>query len=439
MNRTPESEGPLKIFNNLSAAAVIIGIVIGIGIFRLPSIVAQNSAGEVHYILFWIAGGLISIIGALCYAELAARKPDAGGEYYFLKEAFGSQISFLFSWGRMTVIQTGSIALAGFILGDYATVIYDLGPHSSTLYAAATVILLTGLNIWGTVPSKNAQNLVTGLIVIILLFAGTAGILNGLPRPSSAPPGSSGSSIGAAMIFVLLTYGGWNEGVYLSAEIRKVRRNMSKVLIYGLSLITFLYLLINLAYLEVLGLEAIAHSDTIGVAMIEKLLGSNSSLVMACIVILAALSTSNATIITGARTNYALGRDFPMLGFLGRWNRSANAPVNALILQGLITLGLVILGGITHDAVSTMVDYTAPVFWFFILLTTASLFLFRKEPTGKSPLFRVPLFPLTPIIFILVCCYLLYSSIAFTGLGALAGIGILLSGVPFYHLAKQSL
>ena len=125
--KTSDSGSPLKVFTNLSAIAVIIRIVVGIGIFRLPSIVAQNASSELHYISFWIAGGLISIIGALCYAEIATKKPDAGGEYYFLTEAYGSTIGFLFSWGLMTVIQTGSIALAAFILGDYASTIYDLG------------------------------------------------------------------------------------------------------------------------------------------------------------------------------------------------------------------------------------------------------------------------------------------------------------------------
>lgn len=436
--RNTDRGRPRQIFNNLSAAAVVIGIVVGIGIFRLPSMVAQNAASELHYLGFWLAGGLISIIGALCYAELASNKPDAGGEYHFLTKAYGPATGFLFSWGRMSVIQTGSIALVAFILGDYASAIYQLGPHSASIYAALTVVVLTGLNIWGTQPSKNAQNLFTSLIVIVLVVVGVAGLMNGFSTSVPASSGTVSSSAGAAMIFVLLTYGGWNEGVYLSAEIKDVRKNISRVLLIALATITLLYLLINAAYVQVLGLEALRNSDVIGVTLSNRIIGSEGAFIMALIVIISALSTANATIITGARTNYALGRDFSLLRFLGRWNKTTNAPINALLLQGMIALALVGLGSFTQEAVSTMVDYTAPVFWFFILLTTGSLFIFRRNSDDRhEQSFSVPLYPLTPIIFMLICLYLLYSSVAFTGAGALIGIGILLLGLPIYYLAQS--
>lgn len=433
-----DSESPAKIFTSFSAIAVIVGIVVGIGIFRLPSIVAQNTTSELHYLGFWIAGGLISIIGALCYAELATKKPDAGGEYYFLTEAYGSTVGFLFSWGRMTVIQTGSIALAAFILGDYASTIYDLGPYSSSLYAGLTVIGLTGLNIWGTHPSKNAQNGMTTLIVSILAICGIVGFFTGGEITSQEYTNNlTNSSAGAAMIFVLLTYGGWNEGVYLSAELKNVRQNMSRVLIIGLSVITILYILINSAYLQVLGLEQLRASETIGVDLTNKIFGTEGAFLMAVIVIISALSTANATIITGARTNYALGRDFKALKWIGKWNSNYNSPINALLVQGSISLGLIFLGAFTKEAVSTMVDYTAPVFWFFILLTTISLFIFRRQDNSSGDNFEVPLYPLTPLLFIIACLYLLYSSVMFTGWGAVIGIIFLLIGLPVYYWAQN--
>lgn len=438
MNRS-NSGSPLKIFSSFSAIAVVVGIVVGIGIFRLPSIVAQNAATEWEYLSFWLAGGIISIMGALCYAEIATKKPDAGGEYYFLTEAYGSAIGFLFSWGRMTVIQTGSIALAAFILGDYASTIYDFGTYSSSIYAAITVIVLTALNIWGTHPAKNAQNAMTTLIIGILLLCGLAGFITGGEITSQAQSGSSvETSAGAAMIFVLLTYGGWNEGVYLSAELKNVRKNMSRVLLIGLTVITILYLLINSAYLQVLGLEQLRSSETIGVDLTNRIFGSEGAYIMAVIVIISALSTANATIITGARTNYALGRDFNALGWIGKWNPEYNSPINALLVQGGISLGLVFLGAFTKEAVSTMVDYTAPVFWFFILLTTITLFLFRRKEHTPEDSFTVPLYPFTPILFIICCLYLLYSSVMFTGWGALIGIAILAIGLPVYFWAQQS-
>lgn len=430
------SNGPRPVFGTLGAAFVIVGIVVGIGIFRLPSIVAQHSANALHYVLFWVAGGVISILGALCYAELASARPDAGGEYHFLSEAFGDAVGFLFTWGRMTVIQTGSIALAAFILGDYASEILDLGSHSSALYAAISVVALTGVNLAGTSSSKTFQTVVTGSIVLILAVMGVLGFYVGDPAGTASTTGGT-SSAGAAMIFVLLTYGGWNEGVYLSAELRNVRRNMTRALLLGLALITLIYVLVNAAYLQVLGLETLRNSETIGVQLTDRLFGTASSQLMALFVVIAAVSTINASILTGARTNYALGRDYELLNFLGDWDDTRNTPRNALLFQGAIALGLVGLGSVTKEAVSTMVDYTAPVFWFFILLTTASLFVFRRDGEGNRP-YDVPLYPLTPLLFMGACGYLLYSSVVFTGLGALVGIAILVLGVPLYYFLERA-
>ncbi|MDZ7720304.1 MAG: APC family permease [Balneolaceae bacterium] len=430
------------VFTTLSSIAVVVGIVVGIGIFRLPPIVASNSASEFQFIAFWVAGGFISLMGALCYAELASSKPDAGGEYHFLSNAFGSSVGFLFTWGRMTVIQTGSIALIAFILGDYASLILDLGLHSSTIYAILTIVVLTGVNLLGTDPSRRIQNVLTASIILMLVVLSLFAFISAESLPSvsnSASPGDglfSGGSVGAAMIFVLLTYGGWNEAAYLSGEIQDVKRNMMKVLLFGIFIITALYVLVNVAYLQVLGLEHLQNSETVGAELTTQLFGNESTFIVAIIVIATALSTANATIITGARTNYALGRDFPLLRFMGRWKSSNNTPVNALIVQGGIALILVGLGAWSQQAVQTMVDYTAPVFWFFLLLTTVTLFIFRyRSETDQRP-FSVPLYPVTPVLFLIACGYMLYSSLAFTGTGALAGVAILLAGLPVYFWAK---
>lgn len=435
---------PRPAFTTLSSIAVVVGIVVGIGIFRLPPIIAGHSANEFQFISYWIAGGFISLMGALCYAELASSNPDAGGEYHFLSRAFGSPVGFLFTWGRMTVIQTGSLALIAFILGDYATLILDLGPNSSAIYAVFTIVILTALNLLGTNPSRRIQNLFTSLIVLMLILISVSGFIAVESLPDIAPANSdsngslfSGGSAGAAMIFVLLTYGGWNEAAYLSGELQDVKRNMMKVLLFGICIITGLYVLVNSAYIHVLGLEALQNSQTVGTDLTDRIFGTEGSLIVAFLVIATALSTANATIITGARTNYALGRDFRLLRFLGKWNGKNNTPVNALLVQGLIALILVGLGMWSQEAVSTMVDYTAPVFWFFLLLTTVTLFIFRFRHGPEELPFRVPLYPLTPLLFLVACGYMLYSSLAFTGTGAFVGVAILAVGVPVYLLARR--
>ena len=435
---------PLPSFTVLSSMAVVVGIVVGIGIFRLPPIVASHSANEYQFISFWIAGGLISLMGALCYAELSSAMPDSGGEYFFLRNAFGPATGFFLSWGRMTVIQTGSIALIAFILGDYASLILNLGQYSPSIYAAATVVILTLLNVAGTLHSRRVQNILASSIVLILVVIGISGLAlvpetNTDILAANGNKGSifSGGAAGAAMIFVLLTYGGWSEAAYLTGEVHNVKKTIVRALVLGIAIITTLYVLVNITYLHVLGFETVKHSETIGYELTRRIFGPWASLLVILVIIISSLSTTNATIITGARTNYAIGRDFALLGFLGRWNSQRNTPVNALLVQGAIALLLVGLGAWSQQAVSTMVDYTAPVFWFFLLLTTLSLFVFRRRGQSKPAAYKVPLYPLPPLLFLMACIYMLYSSLAFTGIGALAGVSILISGIPVYLLAKQ--
>ncbi len=435
--RHSSGSAPIPTFTTISSVAVVVGIVVGTGIFSLPPIVAGNSANGIQFIAFWIAGGLISLLGALCYAELASSRPNVGGEYHFLYKAFGPFISFLFTWGRMTVIQTGSIALVAFILGDYASLILNLGKYSSAIYAASAVILLTGLNIMGTKHSRKTQLVFTSLIVLILVVISVSGIVTVVPAETNGSWGEgaifSVSGAGLAMIFVLLTYGGWNEAAYLSGELLNVRKNMIKVLVSGILIITALYVLVNIAYLHVLGFEKLQASTTAGADLTGEIFGRAGSLVVAFIVIFSALSTANATIITGARTNYALGRDFSLFSFLGRWNSSKNSPVNALLLQGIIALFLIFIGAWSEGTISTMVDYTAPVFWFFLMLTTLTLFIFRMKNGASELPYKVPLYPVTPILFLIACISLLYSSLAYTGIGALIGSAFLIAGIPVYY------
>jgi basic amino acid/polyamine antiporter, APA family len=439
----PEPQHPQPSFTTLSSIAVVIGIVVGIGIFRLPPIIASNSSGEVQFLLFWIAGGVISLMGALCYAELSSSMPNAGGEYYFVRKGFGQVTGFFLSWGRMTVIQVGSIALIAFILGDYATILLDLGPYSSSIYAGATVFILTALNIMGTSHSTRTQSTLTALILLALLGIIIAGFFNPSADAfslsvSKTDTGSlSGGSAGLAMIFVLITYGGWSEAAYLTGELENARKAIVRVLVLSIITITVLYLLVNMSYIHVLGFDSLRESETVAFDLTERMFGPAGSLVVALIVVVSAISTANATIITGARTNYAVGRDFRLFRFMGNWNKSRNSPVNALLTQGAMALFLVGVGAFSKQAIETIVDFTAPVFWFFILLTTLSLFVFRFRNEMPPTAYRIPFYPLPPLLFLLACGYMLYSSLIYTGKGALVGVAILLTGVPVWFFISR--
>ncbi len=427
------------------AVAMIVGIVIGVGIFRAPPIVAGNSSSTGVFLALWLAGGVISLVGALCYAELGSAYPNAGGEYFFLRRAYGGWLGFLFAWARMTVIQTGAIAAIAFVIGDYATQILPLGEKSSAIYAALAVAAITWLNIIGTTESKWLQNILAIVLALSILGVVVAGLSATPPAAAAAVTADKSAPLfsGLALIFILLTYGGWNEAAYLTAEMRDTKRGIVRALIVGILIITTLYLLLNLAYVNALGLAGMRESKAVATDLMKATWGDAGALVLGAAVITAALSTLNATIFTGARTNYALGRDFALFGFLGRWHEKAMAPVNALLWQGAIALTLVLLASFTPDGFQTMVAYTAPAFWLFFLLTGVSLFMLRRQQPVNSDPFRVPFYPLTPLAFCAMCVYMLYASFTYAmsldpgSIGAIVSIGVLGAGVPVLFVARR--
>ncbi|MFT3800222.1 MAG: amino acid permease [Burkholderiaceae bacterium] len=425
---------PRRLLGTLDAIAIITGLVIGAGIFRLPSLVATNSSSETAFYLYWLAGGAVSIVGALCYCELATTYPSAGGDYHFLTRAFGRRMAFLFAWARIAVITSGSIAILGYTFGDYASNLLRLGPNSSALWAALATLALTGINLAGLRETKNTQSLLTLLEVLgVIAVIVTGAILLAPPAASPAPAPAGGQAavpwtVGApmAMLFVLFTFGGWNEGAYLSAEL-KHRRSILVAMIASLLAVTVLYLAVNYAYVRSLGLQGLAGSTTAAADVLQRQFGDAGGKLISLIIAISSLTSINATVLVGARSNYALGRDWRAFRWLGHWDERRDAPRNALIVQGVVALVLVVAGAFT-DRIETMVNYTMPVFWFFFMMVGIGLFVLRRRDPRTPRPFRVPLYPVTPLIFIATCAYLLYSSLAYVGNGAWFGAGVLAVG-----------
>ncbi len=434
---------PQRLMTVPDGIALVIGMVVGVGIFKAPSIVAGAAGDTLSFILFWIAGGIASICGALVYAELSGRFPEAGGEYRFLARGISPGAAFVFAWARITVIQTGAIASVGFVLGEYAQQVLPLGKAGASVYAALAVIALTALNLAGTPQSKTLQKIMSGLLIAALVAVAVVAMF--APAPGAAAPAPPAAGIGLAMIFVLYAYGGWNEAAYLGGEVRDEQRSMVRILVGGIVVITAIYVLVNIGYVSALGLDGLRASKAIAADAMRAAVGAAAAIVVALIVCVAAASTMNAAILTGARTSYAFGRDFPMFGVLGRWREAGSTPQNALLLQGIISLALVLAGSFTQDGFSAMVAYTAPVFWTFFLLCGVALFVLRARhgaPTG----FRAPFFPLVPIVFCAAAGFMLYSSVDWVGFSAygpkfgnavLAGIVVMALGIPLYFIARK--
>jgi len=410
------------------AMGITVGIVIGAGIFEVPSLVAQNAGSSSQLITVWVLGGLLSLIGALCIAELAAAYPNSGGVYFYLRRAFGAKIAFLYAWARFAVIQTGSIALLAFVFGDYASQIVPLGPYSSSIYAATAILVFTALDAFHVKFGKGTQNLLTVATVVGLLIVVGSALSQTAAQPSTSAE-SRGSSLGLMLVFVLLTYGGWSEAAYISAELKNARRNMAVALIGSIVFITAVYVLVNFALLYGLGMAGLAASKTPAAELLRLRFGAVGAVIVSSAVAFAALSSIHGTMFTGARTNYALGRDFPKLKFLGIWNERGQTPRAAIIAQSMFALMLVVVGTLGRNGFRSMVEYTAPVFWLFFLMAGIALFILRTKDSNIERPFRVPLYPLTPTLFCLTSAYLFHASLAYTGRGALIGMLVLLSGV----------
>jgi amino acid transporter len=436
---------PHQTLSVTDAVGIIVGLIIGAGIFGTPSIVAGAMGSESEIIACWVAGGIFSIIGALCYGELATAFPSAGGEYHFIQRAYGSSLAFLYGWARMTVIVAGSIAVFAYLFGDYLSRVVNLGANSSAIWAAIVVVVLTAVNYVGIREGKVVQNLFTVLEVSGLVLIVIAGLVLSPGAAPAAPaaaaggdgPWYMGAGLGTAMLFVLFTYGGWNDAAYISAEIRDRERNMARALLIAIGIVAVLYVLVNVAYLKGLGLTAMTRSDAVAADLLKSVWGSAGEKVISIMIAIAALTSVNGSMIVGARSNYALGRDWPILGFLGRWDDASGSPRTAMVVQGVIALGLVGFGAVKNAGFKGLVEYSLPVFWGFFMLVGVALFILRaREPNAPRP-FRVPGYPVVPAIFVLMCAYLLYSSITYHRTHALTGLAVLAVGAVIMLLGRK--
>ncbi len=425
------------------AITIIIGIVVGAGIFRTPSMVAGVTGDVGWAFVAWTLGGLISLIGALCYAELASAYPHAGGDYHFLSRAYGRQTSFLYAWAKAMVINTGSIALLAFVFGDYLSAVMNLGANSSAIWAVLVVLALTAINVMGLTLTARFQAFFTVIVFLGLLMVAASAIWIQTPASVSPPLFSSSPPLGLmglALVFVLLTFGGWNESAYISAEVKGGPKSIVSIIVISLALITVLYVAVNLALFYGLGLPALAKSQAPASDLVLLGLGVWAEWLVSALVALAALTSINATMIVGARSNYALGNDWLHLSFIGRWQADRGAPVAAYLVQCAICVALIGLGSMYADGFEAMVEFTAPVFWGFLFLVGLGLMRLRRiDPDAPRP-YRVPLYPALPVIFCVTCAYLTYSSIVYAhSQGAVhVSLLVMLAGVVALWLLNRS-
>jgi amino acid transporter len=440
--------------------SVIIGIVIGAGIYETAPFILTNIGSSSGALALWTLGGLLSLIGALCYAELATTYPRTGGDYVFLTLAYGRAAGFLFGWAELCCIMTGSIGMMIYIFAHYAGRLWAIPADLHYLLAAAAVIVLTGLNLFGIAVGKGAQNLLTLAKVLgvgAILFAGLRyGDVNQLAQSSTL---AGKPDYRLAMILILYTYGGWNDAAFVAAEQRNQRRNIPLALILGTLIVTAIYLLINLAYILVLGFDGAAQAKEIAADVLERLAGVQGERLMCVLVLVSSLGATNGMILTGSRIYATLGRDHRLFAILSAWHPRWHAPVRALLVQCVVTLLMVLTVGTSgghllidrmlslfgreptdwaaRSGFQTLLDCTAPAFWFFFLLSALSLFVLRWKDAACARPFRVPGYPVVPLIFCTACGFMFYSSVSYVGWLALAGLTPILLGLPLFGLSEK--
>ncbi len=490
MGDPPGGTQPIKARLGLwDAVSIIIGIVIGSTIYKTPPIIFGNLSTPLIGMGVWLLGGVLAFVGAMCYAELATTYPKSGGDYVYLTRAFGSWMGFLFGWAQLSVILTSSIGAMAFVFAEYTVsllqqiqlneldldrngqayrLLVQMKELTAVHYAIGAVAVLSLMNILGVVLGKTVQNLLTLAKVLGLGGIIVAGF--GWPKEGTWSPSAwtteykiMGDGFGVAMILVLYAYGGWNDAAFVAADV-KDRRNIARALLLGTAGITVIYLAVNAAYILSLGFaDARPFHPAIAADVLSRSpLGAWGSKAMSVLVMVSALGAINGLIFAGSRVYLSLGAEHSVFAVLGRWNPWLKSPVWALLIQALISVGMIFTVGTEtgrkaiddmltkvglepmpwaryFGGFDTLFAGSAPVFWVFFLLTGLSLFVLRfKDPHIERPFrLRFPLYPLLPLIFCGMCVYGLYSASIYAKWVSLIGVIPLLIGVPLYLISSR--
>jgi APA family basic amino acid/polyamine antiporter len=436
-----------------AAGSIVVGTVIGTGIFLVPTTMIQHVGSVPMVFAVWIVGGMLSLAGALSYAELAAALPEAGGEYVYLREAYGPVWGFLYSWTQMWVAKSGSIAAiaTGFFLycADFFpqldrvlfTSSLPLGPKGGPLEIRYTQLAAIGLtlalgclNYFGVKLGGNVQTAITALkvaliavIIAVGLSAGHAGAVR-----HTAPAAATLTGFIAALVAALWAYDGWNNAGMVGSEIRHPQRNLPRALIGGTAAVIGIYLLANAAYFYVLGAGGVAQSSRVAADMISRILGSNGGHAVSIAAMISTFAALNGSLLSGARVPYAAARDGYFFSAFGRVHSEHHTPSGALIGLSLWSCVLVLSG--KYDDLFNLVIFAS---WILYGMTAAAVIVLRRKQPDLHRPYHTLAYPVIPVLFIAGAIILLSSTFFERLRESLMGIGIMMVGLPFYFFWKS--
>ena len=443
-SETSRSSQPVELARKLGlwdTVSITAGVMIGSGIFLVARNIAQTVESPGLSLVVWMVSGLLSLCGALSYAELGALLPRAGGQYVYLQEAYGPLTAFLFGWMSLLAAQSGSIAA---VAVGFAIYLGDFLPLSGWLLKAVAILcvaLLTWVNYRGVESGSTVQNIFTtgkvlglaGLIVAGLVIKGGGSLAHFSPLlVTSKSPSGLLAALGVAMIAALWCFDGWNNPSFAAGEIKNPGRNLALGVVIGTSAVTLLYLLVNFVYLYVLPIESVARSERVAADTATALLGGYGGKLVSLVVLAATFGCVNGLILAGARVTYAMSREGHFFEALGRVHPQFRTPHISLFVQGVWSCLLILVGG--YDQLFTYVIFAE---WIFYLLTTLAVVILRKKLAGVERPFRVPGYPFVPLLFVAAAFWFIVNTLRERPWESLIGCVIVVIGVPAYFFRRR--
>ena len=413
--------------------ALVAGTVIGSGIYLVPNSVANQLSSFSVVLLAWLAGGLLTLFGAFALAELGAAFPDAGGLYVYLRHAYGRPVGFLYGWGLLTLIQSGSLATLAVAFRIYMGHFVQLTLLQQKITGIVFILILTGVNCLGVRSGKGVQNLFTilkfaglTLMIGILFLRGHVRLLTAdlWPQP---PLHLHAAQFGIALIAILWAYEGWHMVSFTAGEFKNVQRDLPRGLIYGTLIVVVTYVLANFAYYFVLTSAQLQRTERVAATAVGSVAGDAAALLISLLILVSIIGASNGVILTGPRVFYAMAKEGLFFPVFGKVSSRFHTPVYSILIQGVWASCLTLLG--TFQELFTYVIFTA---WIFYGLAGLAVIVLRiRRPEIERP-FRVPGYPWLPALFALAALGMTLNAFVASPRHALFGIGLILTGLPVY-------
>ena len=426
---------PCRQLGLFDAIMIVMGGIVGAGIFANPSEVAHRVHTPFLILGVWVAGGFFAMCGAFIWAELATRLPAAaGGQYLYLREAYHPSVAFIYGWGLLLITQTGGMAAVTVIFSSYFRALTGVAWNDAAI-ATLVLLLLTGINCLGARAGSNVQSAFMLLKIaaiaalVVIGFALGGGSLQS--RPLLAQPVSLGllKNIGSAMVPIAFAYGGWQTATFVAGEMRDVRRDLSRGLLLGVAAVVALYLAVNLVCLRVLAPAGLDATTTPASDVMRIALGERGAQWIAVGIAISTLGFLSQSMLTSPRVYYAMARDGLFFQIVGKLSRRSKAPVVAIVLQGLAAIFIACSG--TYGEI---LNFEVTVDFIFFGMTAASLFILRRRQVGAdSAIYRVPGHPFTTILFVLSCAGIVGSAIVASPANSAIALCIMLAALPVYY------